>query len=45
MIRIIEICVHEIGEDKEWIEKVLEEIYIEIKCIDYFVTMKNMKKN
>ena len=44
MIRIIEVCVHEIGEDKEWIEKVLEKIYIEIKCTDYFVTMKNIKK-
>lgn len=44
MSRVIEIHVHEIGEDKEWIEKVLGKIYIEIKCTDYFVTMKNIKR-
>lgn len=43
MIRIIEICVHEIGENKEWIEKLLGKIYIEIKCTDYCVTMRNIK--
>lgn len=34
-------CVHEIGEDKEWLEKVLGKILYrnKMQCTDYFATM------